>query len=317
MMEDRILDSLGRIDGDMIASAAKLRGKKKRRTNHWVWRAAACLALVCSLAVTAEASSGAVSNLLAPVFGGARTEIVDGIGVPVGVSASADGYTMTVDAIIGDRYNVAVVYTLTREDGQPIPGKVSFNGWKTNTPRGGGGGSFGPAQERENPYRLQFVEQWHSRGKLAGRHITVEFSELVQELPDGEEMMLAEGPWEVSYTLCYRDTTRTEWVRELEVTDSAGVRYDIHKIQISPLGVRIDMKRFDPVPEEWPMQFFEAALQLTDGTVMELEGGRGQSFTHGDKKAKAYYSAMFAVPVALEEIEGLIVCGTFYPVDLK
>lgn len=123
--------------------------------------------------------------------------------------------------------------------------------------------------------------------------------------------------WEVSYTLRYPDTTRKTWVRDLEVTDSAGVRYDVDKIQISPIGLRLDITRYDPVPEEWPMQFFEAALQLTDGTVMELEGGGGQSFTHGDKKAKAYYSAMFAVPVALEEIEGLIVCGTFYPMDLE
>ena len=316
MMEDRVLDALGRIDGDMIEAAARLRGKRKKNRSHWVWRAAACLALVCSLAVTAEASSGAVSNLLAPVFGGARTEIVDGIGVPVGVSASADGYTVTVDAIIGDRYNVAVVYTLTREDGQPIPEGVRFSGWKTNAPRGGGGGSFGPEQEREDPCRLQFVEEWHSRGKLTGRHITVEFSGLVQELPGGEEVVLAEGPWELSYTLCYRDTTRTKWVRELEVTDSAGGRYDIDKIQISPLGVRIDMKRFDPVPGEGIIEFFEVAL-LLEGEKVPLEGGGGIHFTHGDKTGDAYFSARFESPVALKEIDGLVICGTVYPLDME
>ena len=101
------------------------------------------------------------------------------------------------------------------------------------------------------------------------------------------------------------------------MTDSVGVRYDIDKIQISPIGLHLDITRYDPVPEEQPMQFFEAALQLSDGTVMELEGGRGQSFRHGSKTADAHYNAMFEVPVSFEEIEGLIICGTFYPVDLK
>lgn len=317
MMEDRILDSLGRIDGDMIASAAKLRGKKKRRPNHWVWRAAACLVLMCSLAVTVEASSGAVSNLLAPVFGGARTEIVEGIGVPVGVSASADGYTMTVDAIIGDRYNVAVVYTLTREDGQPIPEGVRIDGWKSDVLKGGGGGSLSPVKEREEPCQLQFVEEWNSRGKIIGRYVTTRFSDLVLAQPDGEEIPLAEGPWELSYTLCYEDSTRKVPVKDLEVTDLAGVRYGIEKIQISPIGLHMDMTRYNPVPEEWPLRSFAAAIQLTDGTVMELEGSSGQHFRHGAEKAEAHYTAMFRVPVALEDVRGLVICGTVYPLNLE
>lgn len=34
-------------------------------------------------------------------------------------SVTVNGYTLTADAVIGDRYNIANVYTLTRDDGQP------------------------------------------------------------------------------------------------------------------------------------------------------------------------------------------------------
>ena len=85
---------------------------------------AACIALVLSIALTAEATNGTVSNLLAPIFGGAQTEIVDDIGVPIGASTSVNGYTLTVDAIIGDRYSVMIAYTLSRDDGQPIPENI-------------------------------------------------------------------------------------------------------------------------------------------------------------------------------------------------
>ena len=126
MRKDQVLDSLGRIDDEIIQKVNKARTVKNPKLKIRRWAAlAACFVLILSMALTAEATNGTVSNLLAPLFGGAQTEIVDKIGVPIGASTSVNGYTLTADAIIGDRYSVMIAYTLTRDDGQPIPENIS------------------------------------------------------------------------------------------------------------------------------------------------------------------------------------------------
>ena len=117
---EQLLDSLDQLDDELLLEADQARQQRPRRRLPRGLTAAACVALVLLATLTVEAQSGAVSSLLAPLFGGTRTEIVDHIGSPIGASVSADGYTITADAIIGDRYNLAVVYTLTRDDGQPL-----------------------------------------------------------------------------------------------------------------------------------------------------------------------------------------------------
>ena len=93
--------AFGEIGEDILERSEYLKKEKKSARPRW-GIAAACLILLISTLLTAEAATGAVSYLLAPLFGMAQTEIVDGIGVPIGVSASVDGYTLTCDAIIGD-----------------------------------------------------------------------------------------------------------------------------------------------------------------------------------------------------------------------
>ena len=128
MSKDQIIDSLGRIDDEIISKVNQARTIRKPKPQIRRWAAiAACFALIISMALTAEATNGTVSNLLAPLFGGAQTEIMDTIGVPVGASTSVNGYTLTVDAIIGDRYSVMIAYTLTRDDGKPIPNNIDFD----------------------------------------------------------------------------------------------------------------------------------------------------------------------------------------------
>lgn len=60
----------------------------------------------------------------AGLFGGgaAETEIIDQIGYPIGASATSNGVTITADAIVGDTYSYAIVYSIRRDDGEP-PGE--------------------------------------------------------------------------------------------------------------------------------------------------------------------------------------------------
>lgn len=195
--------------------------------------AAACLVLILGMAVTAEATTGSVSNLFAPLFGMAQTDLVDDIGVPVGVSASADGYTITAEAVIGDRYNIAVVYTLSRDDAQPLPEGLRIDYEKKAG--GPGGGWTGWEKNEEDPSKIYFIESWSLGQAIRGRFWAASFSNLAIQGEGDEKTIIAEGPWELKFTLRYKDTSQKIPVNKLRVSDELGNDYQINQIWISPV----------------------------------------------------------------------------------
>ena len=81
----------------------------KRQVSHRRVLAIAAAAAMLTLTVTAGATGVLPSarDVFSSLFGGdpAQTEIIDQIGHPIGASATADGVTITADAILGDTYS--------------------------------------------------------------------------------------------------------------------------------------------------------------------------------------------------------------------
>lgn len=311
MKVPRISNAMEFIDEDLILQAADVRPKQSRVFRWKPIAAAACIVVMVGSLLTVEAASGSVSNLLAPLFGIAQTEIVDDIGIPVGVSASADGYTLTADAVIGDRYNVAVVYTLTRDDGQPIEENLYFKGWKTDVISGAsGGGSLIPVENQENSGKRVFVESWKCSKPVIGRYVSASFSELAINQEGADDPVVADGPWELNYTLRYRDSTVKVPVHKLRVTDSDAKEYQIDKIWLSPIGLSLKGRCFDPQGNR-VMDLFQVAIQKTDGTTVLLKECSKGIHSKGEARAvDVDYQALVPQPISLEEIEALIICDT-------
>ena len=312
MSKNQILDSLGRIDDEVIQNVNEARVARKSKLQVRRWAAfAACFALIISMALTAEATNGTVSNLLAPLFGGAQTEIVDKIGVPIGASASVNGYTLTMDAIIGDRYSVMVAYTLSRDDGQPIPENIDFRS------RGfsGSGYSTKIIINEDDPSNAQFHLRWRRNDPIIGRIVTATFTDLI--IDDGEnDVIHAEGTWEIKYTLRYPDSTEELPVKPFEVLDDGGRRFKVEGIMLSPLGIHLDLIFFDPDYEGGVFKDFTMSLVMTDGTEMLLnDGGGGGSWKEGDKKADVDYYAEFDVPIPRDDIKEIVICGITYELN--
>ena len=312
MSKDQIIDSLGRIDDDLIQKVNDARNVRKPKMQVRRWAAlAACFALIISMALTAEATNGTVSNLLAPLFGGAQTEIVDKIGVPIGASASVNGYTLTMDAIIGDRYSVMVAYTLSRDDGQPIPENIDFRS------RGfsGSGYSTKIIINEDDPSNAQFHLRWRRNDPIIGRIVTATFTDLI--IDDGEnDVIHAEGTWEIKYTLRYPDSTEELPVKPFEIVDDGGRRFKVEGIMLSPLGIHLDLIFFAPDYEGGVFKDFTMSLVMTDGTEMSLnDGGGGGSWKEGDKKADVDYYAEFDIPIPREDIKEIVLCGVTYELN--
>lgn len=312
MKKDQILDSLGRIDDEVIQNVNEARTAQKPKPKVRRWAAmAACFALVLSMALTAEATNGTVSNLLAPLFGGAQTEIVDKIGVPIGASASVNGYTLTMDAIIGDRYSVMVAYTLSRDDGQAIPENIDFSSKGFS----GSGYSTKILIDEDDPSIAHFHLRWHRNEPIIGRIVTATFTDLV--IDNGEDdVVIAEGTWQIKYTLRYPDSTEELPVKAFEVVDDGGHKYKVKEILLSPLGIHLDMVFYEPESEGGIYKDFKMSLIMTDGTELPLpDGGGGGHWTEGDKKADVDYYAEFDVPIPREDIKAIVICGTTYELN--
>ncbi len=314
MMEDRILDALGSTRDSWIVEAAALEGKRSFRLRRWT-ALAACFVLVFSMAVTAEASSGTVSNLLAPLFGNAQTEIVDGIGRPVGVSAAADGYILTADAIIGDRYNVAIVFTLSREDGGPLPeeGRLQFQEQEFFGLRGSGSGYWTAGQRGEDPGKVNFVYSWGSETRQLGRYWGACFSRLVLEGEDGQEQLLAEGPWELEFTMRYQDSSVKLPLKNRKVTMPMGTVCQVKKTLLSPVGIFMVMKASNYQPSDFGK--FTVTLRMKDGTLFSKEGGQGAHINLETGTGWLTFQHMFEEPISMEDVAALILCGQEFPLE--
>ena len=309
MSKDLIIDSLGRIDDEIISKVNRARTARKPKPQIRRWAAmAACFALIISMALTAEATNGTVSNLLAPLFGGAQTEIVDKIGVPIGASTSVNGYTLTMDAIIGDRYSVMVAYTLSRDDGQPIPENIDFGR------RGFSGSGYGTKIliDEDDPSIAHFHLRWRRNEPIIGRIVTATFTDLVIDNGEDDEV-IAEGTWQIKYTLRYPDSTEELPVKDFEVVDDGGRRYEVKEIMLSPVGIHLDLVFFEPDYEGGIFKDFSMSLIMTDGTELPLpDGGGGGHWTEGDKKADVDYYANFDIPIPRDDIKAIVICGTTY-----
>lgn len=310
MNRDQIMDSLGRIDDEVIQKVNTARAHRKHKVNIGRWISlAACLILIVSAALTAEAENGTVSNLLAPLFGGAQTEIVEEIGVPIGASTTVNGYTLTVDAIIGDRYSVMIAYTLSRDDGQPIPENIRFRDIEIRA----SGYMTRIEIDEDDPSIAHFHGRWHRNEPLLGHIVTPSFSTLVLDNGENEDTLVAEGTWELTFALRYPDTSETLPVQDMVVYDESGRKYQVKRIILSRVGIHMDVIEYDPVFAEVSFAGFNTALLLKDGTVVPLEGGGGGGgMREGDETRKFSYYGEFDIPVPREDIAGIIICGTLY-----
>lgn len=321
MKSDPLLDAIGEIRDDFVQDAeVPRRAIRLRKLRRRLLTAALAAVLLIGTA-SAEIAAGTVSNLLAPLYGGAQTEIVDSIGIPVNASTTVEGYTLTADAVIGDRYNIAIVYTLTREDGEPMPKGVMFADQSNSVQRGSGGGSIS-YKRSDDGMKLQIVEEWTSSDvPLLRRNAKVVFENLeVHDKESRERSVLAEGTWELNFTVRYKDATVKAPVDDLHVTGTEGYEYQIHEVFLSPLGVHMELTAPNTItgdPNDRLMSDFVVSVLLNDDTVVEMTGAnRGGGGGVDEERLDAHYGAAFKEPIPLDTIAGLIICDQTLPVEI-
>ncbi len=324
MKSDELLDAIGEAREEYIDDVRNIT-KRKITNQRLLFKKHAALAalfvMVLSLAIPvgAEFQNGYVSNLLAPLYGGAQTEIVDQIGRPVNASVTVGEYTLSANAVIGDKYHMAIVYSLTRTDGGQIEKELSFENYSNTAKRGTWGGTY-RFHLSEDKTVLYIVEEWTAANRLRlNRSATATFTNLMwyDEAQD-KKVLLEKGSWELKFTIRYEDSSIQIPANDTMVKDGSDKTYTIHSIIVSPIGMHMDLTAPNRTKffahDETPYQDFTVSLILRDGREINLEDRNIAS--HGDMEDDnhdANFGARFDEPIPLEQMQEIVICGISFP----
>ena len=316
-------------------------GKKHRRP---LWRTAliaACLAAALAVGAGASGVLKSAAEVFAPIFGGsaAQTEVIDKIGHPIDAGDTDNGVTITADAIIGDAYNAAIVYTIRRDDGTALlPDGVpaesllmgGFGGTGLNV-RGGSHGSAWFVTDEADASAIHLVQTVSADRPITGSTATAEFEDLrVWDEEQEASIPVVEGHWKFRFDVDYQDSSIT--LGGGETFTQHGMTFTVNEIHLSPVAVKVDytvdsevqwsdassgrLPAGDSRQMERYFESVEILLTKTDGTVIDLSNSGGSlkpenGITVCDK------GEVFGELLPREELESICVGGIVYPISGK
>lgn len=299
---------------------------------------AACLAVVLGVTAGATGILKSAAEVFAPIFGGsaAQTEIIDKIGYPIGASDTAGGITITADAVMGDAYNAAIIFTITRDDGTALLPAGTEDSMLLV--RGGGadlnilGGTHGGSwfvDEDPTDSTVQLIQTISADVPINDCTATAEFDDLwFWDEERGEAVPYAEGTWKLRFDVRYEDASVSLGDGETFIQD--GMTFTIDSITLSPVAVKVDYtvdeevvwsenesgRQSDEDAEQAAryMENVEILLTRTDGTVMDLSNSGG-SISPRDGTTVCSKSQVFSEIIPMEEMASISVGGVVFPLQ--
>lgn len=289
-------------------------------------------ALVLSVGVAgATGALGEVGAAFSAIFGpSAQTEITDKIGYPVGASDTDSGITITADAIVGDTYSYAVVYTIQREDGTALVSDhilARASGPDDALPlafqscdaalqgyRGGSSGSmwFYDADPADNA--LQFVELRTQSEPLEPGLLTVRFQDLqVYGADYAARTTLTQGSWTLRFQLDFEDASRTLSCGQTFTLN--GAEATLNAVTLSPLSIQASytVSWAGDTTEDW-IEPLSMSITYTDGTTLDLSHAGGAS-AYGTDTVACQKGVIFDQLRPLEEVASVTVGDVVIPVS--
>lgn len=296
--------------------------------------AAVGVAAALVLSVGVAGATGALEDVGAAfvsIFGStAQTEIVDKIGYPVGASATDNGITITADAILGDTYSYAVVYTIQRVDGEALVSDqllaqaaeaeaalpLTFQSYDA-TLRGYRGSShattwFYDADPADNA--IQFVELRTASTPLEPGTLSIQLQDLeVYDEDYATRTTLAAGHWELNFRLNFEDSSLVLPGGQTFALD--GAQITLNTVTLSPLSILADytVHQAGYSTADW-LESLSMSITYTDGTTLDLSHAGG-TCTPEEGSVRCQKSMIFDSIHPLDEVAYVTVGEVVIPVS--
>ena len=301
---------------------------------------AACLAAVLAVGAGATSVLKSAVESFSGILGGnvAQTEIIDKIGRPIGASASDHGITISADAIIGDTYNAAIVFTIRRDDGTRLfPQEINeknlllggFGGLDINIMGGSHGSSWFVDEDPTDDF-IQMVQTISADTPLTGHTATAEFRALCSwDDETGTAVPVIEGHWKFRFDVDYEDSSVV--LGSGDTFEQDGLTFTIDEVRISPVAIRVaytadqevrwsdspsgQMSDEDSREMQRYLENVEILLTRIDGTVVSAPNGGSIAPENG--VSVCVKGGVLDEIVPLDEIASISVGGIVYPVSAK
>lgn len=324
----------------IAAAAVQAAERQTRRVRRPVGKTlliAACLVVALAVSAGATGILKTAVESFSGIFGGeaAQTEIIDKIGYPIGASATDNGVTITADAIMGDEYNAAIVFTIRRDDGtrllpQEINEKNLLMGGTGGVDmhiKGGSHGSSWIVDEDPDDDFLQFVQTISADVPLSRTTATAEFEGLRAWDDETETSVPAiEGHWKFRFDVDYEDSSVV--LGGGETFEQDGLTFTVDEVRVSPVAVRVaytagsEVQWSDAPSGRLPasdrrqmeryMENVEILLTKTDGTV--IEAPNGGSIRPDNGRSVCTKGGVLEEIIPLDELASISVGGIVYPI---
>lgn len=303
---------------------------------------AAALVLTVGVGAAATGVLKSAGEAFSEVFGGApaQTEIIDRIGRPVGASDTADGVVITADAIVGDRYSYAIVYTIAREDGKPLAEDLTPNAFgylplrfeSADVDVGQQGGSHGAsyffdADPEDNA--VQYVDLRTGDTPLTPGTARASFRNLSVYTDNDytKSTPVAQGKWKMRFAFQFEDTSVSLPAGQSFLLN--GMEATLDSVVLSPLSFQVSYTVQQEVQwdnaggngqqsahdREESLRYLESlpvVLTKRDGTTIDLTSSGG-SISPEAGKTVCQKSDIFSSVLSLEEIESITVADLTFP----
>ena len=231
------------------AETAQQPARKARRPFGKIAILAACLAVVLAVSAGASGVLKSAAESFGAIFGDgiAQTEVIDKIGHPIGASDTDNGVTITADAIMGDAYNAAIIYTIRRDDGTPLlpegtdPRSLLMGGFggADLSVRGGSYGSSWFVTDVTDSSVIQLVQTVTADVPISHCTATAEFQDLCGwDESVGEAVTLVAGQWKFRFDVNYEDSSVT--LGSGETFQQNGMTFTVDAITVSSVAVKVD-----------------------------------------------------------------------------
>ena len=313
-----------------VAAVVEPLPRPTRRSRALVIAAAAAV-LALAVGCTAYAS-GMLGRASAPAK--ETTEVVDGIGRP-DAHASSDGVTVTAEAVMGDRSNYAIVFSIAKDDGTPFEGirenqdgtlALRFENLATVTvddaPSRGTVSYFFDADPHDNA--IQFVKastiDTHGGTSFVGKDVYVKLHDLLAFDEDGEARTLVEGAWKMDFVADCADLSVDLPAGQTFAFDEGTAT--INAIMISPLSLSVDLTIDFPIevnvigfdtPQSKRLQYLPLTVNMKDGTVIDATRKAGGGVEVREQTTVTDKSMAFDKILDLDQVKSVTVGGVEIP----
>lgn len=333
-----------------VATPHRVRARKSRAPFRFAAAVAAVVALF-GMGTFAYASGAlvSVSDAVAGIFGvgPAPTEVVDKVGHPIGAAQSCNGVTVSADAVIADRQNYAIVYSISKDDGTAFEGleaneygylNVLNEGQSTDIAGlyspfdGGGQGAYGGSYFYDaNPAdnAIQMVEQMSAQSgdrTLMGRTAHAQFGNFRVTGDSYENApVMAAGDWNLSFVIDCEDAS-VEVAADGAFGTPSGEAV-MTGLTVSPIAVTVEYAygesevgpdavdtAADDVSEAHVAG--DVTILMDDGSTVVVENNGGMSMQWNDDGSLTCSQSLFLPQIVdVAHVSSITVGGTEFPVQ--